>query len=94
MASLSMADMMSRITPMAEPAKKKNWIKRAVPKERRGVFKEKAKEAGMSTRAYAEKEDSAPGALGKEARLATNLMGMSHKRKKKSPLYDHPMKKD
>ena len=94
MASLSMAAMCGRTTPMAEPAKKKNWIKRAVPKERRGVFKEKAKEAGMSTSAYAKKEENAPGALGKEARLATNLMGMSHKRKKKSPLYDHPMKKD
>ena len=90
MASLSMADMMSRTTPMAEPAKKKNWIKKAVPKERRGVFKEKAKEAGMSTSVYAKKKEDAPGALGKEARLAENLMGMSHKRKKKSPLYTNP----
>ena len=90
MASLSMADMMSRTAPMAESAKKKNWIKAAVPKERRGVFKEKAKEAGMSTSAYAKKEEGASGSLGKEARLAENLMGMSHKRKKKSPLYTNP----
>jgi hypothetical protein len=66
MANLSMADMISRTTPMAEPAKKKNWIKKEAPKERRGVFKEKAK----------------------EERPAEDLMGMSHKRKKKSPLYD------
>ncbi len=46
MASLSMADMMSRTTSMAEPAKKKNWVKKDAPKERRGVFKERAKETG------------------------------------------------
>ena len=94
MASLTMADLSSRTTPMAEPAKKKNWIKAAVPKERRGVFKEKAKEAGKTTKEYASEKVSAPGELGREARLAENLMGMSHRRKKKSPLYDHPMKKD
>jgi hypothetical protein len=71
MASLSMADMTSRTTSMAEPAKKKNWIKQDAPKERRGAFKEKAKEEGP----------------------AENLMGASHKRKKKSPLYDHSSSK-
>ena len=66
MANLSMADMISRARPLADEPKKKNWIKKAVPKERRGVFKEKVK----------------------EAKPAEDLMGMSHKRKKKSPLYD------
>lgn len=66
---------------------KKNWVKQAVPKKRRGVFRAKAEAAGESTAAYAEEKKDAPGKLGREARLASTLMGMSHKRKK-SPLYD------
>lgn len=46
------------------------WMKQAVPESRKGVFRKKAERAGMSTREYAEKERDAPGALGKEARLA------------------------
>ena len=69
--------------------KKKNWVKKAVKPENRGKFREKAERAGMSTRAYAEKEKNALGTLGKEARLATTLMGLSHKRSK-SKMYDHP----
>lgn len=72
---------------MAE--RKKNWVKKAVPESRKGVFKAKAEAAGMSTKAYAAKEKDAPGALGKEARLATTLMGMGAKAKK-SKMYDHP----
>jgi hypothetical protein len=68
---------------------KKNWIKKAVPKSRHGVFREKAEAAGKTTREYAKEKESAPGALGKEARLAETLMGMSHK-KKKSKMYSHP----
>lgn len=64
----------------------KNWIKKAVGKNK-GKFGAKAEHAGMSTAAYAEKEKHAPGALGKEARMAKTLMGMHHKRKK---LYDNP----
>jgi hypothetical protein len=55
---------------------KKNWIKAAIPESRKGVFAAKAKAAGMSTREYAKEKDDAPGALGKEARLAETLMGM------------------
>ena len=66
---------------------KKKWVQKAVPESRKGVFKAKAERSGMTTREYAEKEKDAPGALGKEARLATTLMGMSHKRKK---LYTNP----
>ena len=76
---------------MAE-GKKKKWVKKAVPEARKGVFKAKAEAAGMSTKAYAEKEKDAPGTLGKEARLATTLMGMGHKAKK-SKMYDHPRSK-
>lgn len=42
----------------------------AVKPSHEGVFSEKAKRAGMSTHAYAEKKHDAPGKLGKEARLA------------------------
>ncbi len=87
MASLTAADMTSRT--MASAPKKKNWVKKAVPKENRGKFREKAERAGMSTAEYAKKEEHAPGTLGKEARLAETLMGLPHKSRKKSPLYDH-----
>ena len=49
---------------------KKNWMKSAVPKSHKGKFGAKAKAAGMSTAAYAQKEKHAPGTLGREARLA------------------------
>jgi hypothetical protein len=52
-----------------------NWIVGAT-KNSHGQFRAKAKAAGMSTRAYAEKEAGAPGRLGKQARLAKTLMGM------------------
>lgn len=67
---------------------KKRWIQKAVPKAGRGVFKAKAQAAGETTREYAAEKADASGALGKEARLAQTLMGMSHK--KKSKLYTHP----
>ena len=72
---------------MAE--KRKNWVKKAVPAAHRGKFREKAERAGMSTAAYATKEEHASGTLGKEARLAKTLMGFSPRRSK---LYNH--KKD
>jgi hypothetical protein len=89
MSSLNLVELTSRTKakPMAE--RKKKWVQKAVPEDRKGVFKEKAERAGMSTRAYAEKEKNAPGALGKEARLAETLMGMSKKRR----LRDHYSKK-
>ena len=46
----------------------KDWMADAV--KRPGAFKAKAKAAGMSTQAYAAKEKTAPGRLGKQARLA------------------------
>jgi hypothetical protein len=57
-------------------AKPKKFIQKAVPKSRKGVFAAKAKKAGMSTRAYAQKKAHAPGKLGKEARLAKVLMNL------------------
>jgi hypothetical protein len=67
---------------MAE-AKKKKWIQKAVPKSRHGVFRKKAEAAGETTREFAKEKEGAPGALGKEARLAETLMGMPHKKKSK-----------
>ena len=47
----------------------------------------KAEAAGKTTKEYAAEKSDAPGALGKEARLAENLMGMSHKKSAKAKLY-------
>jgi hypothetical protein len=58
-----------------------NFIAQATSKHK-GLFKKKAEDAGESTAEYAKNEYDAPGALGKEARLASTLMGM-HKGKKK-----------
>ncbi len=58
----------------------KGWIKKAVPKDRQGVFAAKAAAAGKSTKRYAAEKADAPGTLGREARLAKTLMHMSHKR--------------
>jgi len=52
-----------------------NWIAKATANSH-GQFRAKAKAAGMSTRAYADKEAGAPGKTGKQARLAKTLMGM------------------
>lgn len=57
-----------------------HWIQKAVSKHP-GKFRAKAEAAGMSTAAYAKKEEGAGGTLGKEANLAETLMGM-HKRRK------------
>lgn len=49
----------------------KDWMKDAVKPSRKGVFKEKAERAGMSTAAYAAKEKNSPNpTLKKEAVLA------------------------
>ena len=53
-----------------------DWIAGATSKNK-GKFSAKAKAAGMSTAAYAKKEASAPGKLGKEARLASTLMHLN-----------------
>jgi len=87
MPSLTIADAASRT--MA----KKNWIKKAVPKERRGVFKAKAEAAGETTREFAAAHKDDSGTLGKEARLANTLMHMSKTRKVRSPLHDNPRSK-
>ena len=60
---------------------KKKWIKKAVSGAH-GQFAAKAKAAGETTREYAAEKADAPGTLGKQARLASTLMGMHHKASK------------
>lgn len=74
---------------MADKPRKK-WIQKAVPESHKGIFRAKAQDAGMSTRAFAQKHEHDSGKLGNEARLAETLMGL-HKTKKKTRaqrLYD------
>lgn len=74
---------------MAAARKKRSrkWMQRAFSKNK-GKFSRKAARAGMSTAAYAAKEKGAPGALGKEARLAALGAAISRRsagrRKKRS----------
>lgn len=62
----------------------KKWIKSAI--KHPGVFKAKAEAAGKTTREYASEHAGDSGTLGKEARLATTLMGM-HKGKRLRDAY-------
>ena len=55
-----------------------NWVNDAT-KHAHGQFREKARKAGMSTRAYAEKMKDSAGKVGKQARLALELMSMRKK---------------
>ncbi len=61
----------------------KHWMKQAFSNSH-GQFKAKAKRAGMSTRAFAEKEKDAGGLAGKQANLALVGMNASHGGAKKS----------
>ena len=47
-----------------------NWIQKAVPDSREGIFTAKAKKAGMSVQAYARKVLSDPNASTKTKRQA------------------------
>ncbi len=55
-----------------------DWIKKGASKHP-GLFAEKAKRAGKTTREFAAEKASAPGKLGKEARFAENAMGAARK---------------
>lgn len=60
-------------------AKSKNFIKKAIGNNA-GKFSAKATAAGKSTAEYAKEKASAPGVLGKEARLAQTLAGLRKKK--------------
>lgn len=68
-------------TPMA------NWMAGAV--KRPGAFSAKAKAAGQSTAAFASEKASAPGLLGKQARLAKTFAKFRPKKKKKAAHSGH-----
>ena len=55
----------------------KKWIKGAI--KHPGAFSAKAKKAGKTTAEFASEKSDAPGKLGKQARLASTLMGMHSK---------------
>ena len=57
------------------------WIAGAI--KRPGAFSAKAKRAGMSTQAFAQKKKSAGGLLGKEANLAITLGKLGRARRGK-----------
>lgn len=59
-----------------------NWMAGAV--KRPGAFGAKAKAAGQSTAAFAQEKSSAPGLLGKQARLAQTFAKFRPKKKKKA----------
>ncbi len=80
---LSIADLTSRMAPMAE-GKPRKWIKKATAGAH-GQFRAKAEAAGKTTKEFAKEKESAAGTLGKQARLAETLMGMHHGSSKKSP---------
>lgn len=67
---------------------KKKWIKSATSNAH-GQFKAKAEAAGETTKEFAKEKESAPGLLGKQARLAEALMGMHHRKgsEKRKALY-------
>lgn len=73
---------------MADRPKKK-WIQGAINPSHKGEFKAKAEKAGMSTRAFAEKEKGTGGTTGKQANLALTLMGMHHGGSKKKLNYSN-----
>lgn len=59
----------------------KKWIKQATENSH-GQFRKKADSAGKSTLEYAHEHDKDGGKTGKQAVLAENLIGASHKKKK------------
>lgn len=56
-----------------------HWMEKAFANSH-GQFKAKAKKAGMSTKAFANKEKGAGGKTGKQANLALQGMKANHKR--------------
>lgn len=57
---------------------KKHWIDNAIKKP--GSFSADAKRHGKTTAEFAEEKDTAPGKLGRRARLAETLMGLRRKK--------------
>ena len=79
-----------------EKRKPKKWIAKATVNAH-GQFRRKAEAAGETTRQFASEHEPDSGKTGEQARLAENLMGMSHgdakKKARRKTLYDHPRSK-
>jgi hypothetical protein len=58
----------------------KKWIAKAINPKHKGQFAAKAKAAGETTREFAAEHVGDSSTLGKQARLAQTLMGMSKSR--------------
>jgi hypothetical protein len=71
----------------------KRWMARAFSNSH-GQFKAKAKAAGMSTRAFAEREKDAGGLVGKQANLALVGMNAGHKKPARDRWYGEGEKDD
>ena len=84
MSRLSLLDTANRTGAMAE-RKPKKWMQSAVPDSRKGVFTRKAEAAGKSVAEYASEKSDAPGAIGKEARLAQTFEKMAARRHRMYP---------
>jgi hypothetical protein len=85
---LTLADLTARTKPMAEK-KKKHFIKQAIKHPGREI--ERAKRNGVSVHEQMEKDaHSKNPSLRGAGQLGLRLSSMSHKRKHKSKLYDHP----
>ncbi len=63
---------------MAEGKKPKRWVAKATENSH-GQFRKKAEAAGETTKEFAAEHKGDSGKLGKQARLASTLMGMGHK---------------
>jgi hypothetical protein len=70
-----------------KPKKNKKWVQ-AATEGAHGQFAAKAKEAGETTREFAEGRENSQGKLGKQARLAETLMGFSKKPRRSAILYN------
>lgn len=65
------------------PKKRKGgWVQKVVAEMDKGAFSEKAKRAGKTTTQYAQEKASAPGKIGRQARLARTFAKMRKDKKK------------
>lgn len=71
---------------MADKPKRKRWVQGAT-ENAHGQFRRKAEAAGETTREFAKEKENAPGLLGRQARLAENLMALPHGKKRMRDTY-------
>lgn len=72
---------MPKATATSRSSKPRKWMQKAV--KRPGALTVKAKRAGMSVQAYAQKHKHDSGVTGEEARFAVNAKKVAKRRKAK-----------